>query len=418
LHAAAYAGKVSCVQRLIEGGCAIDGVDNQGNTALLCAAHHGHALCVANLINAHADTSAVDSQGRNALQLAQSNGHTLVSDVWAEAESQGCVNIESLAAKIEKTFTVKQEVEHLKKTVDEREKQQNMVEKNVTKTIGTMEELVMAFQSFVLTTDKRLAELESTKGQLAKIRDQHETELQGLEQKQAILIRKRELFDKMSVEAMNNLQKTTESLEVIAKLPHDIMEAQSPKNISSHAFNPLHSSNIIKGVQDDMQKNPKKGAFLLFAQPEFKPKERPKPLKRTSAPLPPLSSSSKVEPIRHHCNCRCHEPEHAAKVFHKSACCGYCPKCNEFFSGTFVFTKHLKTCDKPPVGDNDLDFENQQSDQDYTNADNGDEEEDQQDVEEQQVVAQEEANDRQSIMGKQSSMNSARTSMQQNSKKK
>jgi ankyrin repeat protein len=53
----------------------VNGVDADGNTALIEAARFGHDDVVAALLIARADVSAKNKQGKTALMLASEGGH-------------------------------------------------------------------------------------------------------------------------------------------------------------------------------------------------------------------------------------------------------------------------------------------------------------------------------------------------------
>ncbi|KAK1797807.1 hypothetical protein P4O66_008163, partial [Electrophorus voltai] len=75
LHAAAFAGRVDCVQLLLAHDAPVDAVDQSGRTALMMAAERGAVGAVeALLTSASADLGLTDQKGNTALHLACSNG--------------------------------------------------------------------------------------------------------------------------------------------------------------------------------------------------------------------------------------------------------------------------------------------------------------------------------------------------------
>lgn len=121
---------------------------------------------------------------------------------------------------------------------------------------------------------------------------------------------------------------------------------------------------VRKPWQDSIRPTPEHVFDPQFLVPDLPPLEQPKRLptvrpkslhRKPEAEvyiLPPIALPKKNQPLKHRCSCRCHEPGLTTVVKHKQPCCGFCPKCNNFFGGSFLFAKHLKECDKDP-GDGD-----------------------------------------------------------------
>ena len=80
LPAAAMAGDLGAVVRLVALGLAVDGVDAQGCTALLRAAGGGHLAVVDHLLGLHADASIAARTGATPLSAAISMRHAQVVD--------------------------------------------------------------------------------------------------------------------------------------------------------------------------------------------------------------------------------------------------------------------------------------------------------------------------------------------------
>lgn len=80
LPAAAMAGDLGAVVRLVALGLAVDGVDAQGCTALLRAAGGGHLALVDHLLGLHADASIAARTGATPLSAAISMRHANVVD--------------------------------------------------------------------------------------------------------------------------------------------------------------------------------------------------------------------------------------------------------------------------------------------------------------------------------------------------
>uniref|UniRef100_H2M614 Uncharacterized protein n=1 Tax=Oryzias latipes TaxID=8090 RepID=H2M614_ORYLA len=76
LHRATKVGNAQAVAALINGGCAVDLQDRDGNTALHEASWHGFSPCVKQLIKAGADVKVRNKVGNVALHLACLNAHT------------------------------------------------------------------------------------------------------------------------------------------------------------------------------------------------------------------------------------------------------------------------------------------------------------------------------------------------------
>ncbi|XP_055011357.1 ankyrin repeat domain-containing protein 6 [Boleophthalmus pectinirostris] len=75
LHQAAMVGNSETLSALIQGGCALDLQDRDGNTALHEASWHGFSTCVKLLVKAAADVNVRNKAGNIALHLASQNSH-------------------------------------------------------------------------------------------------------------------------------------------------------------------------------------------------------------------------------------------------------------------------------------------------------------------------------------------------------
>ncbi|XP_036928161.1 ankyrin repeat domain-containing protein 6 [Acanthopagrus latus] len=75
LHRAAMVGNSDTVAALIQGGCAMDLQDRDGNTALHEVSWHGFSNCVKLLVKAGADLHIRNKAGNTALHLACQNAH-------------------------------------------------------------------------------------------------------------------------------------------------------------------------------------------------------------------------------------------------------------------------------------------------------------------------------------------------------
>ncbi|CAK6977737.1 ankyrin repeat domain-containing protein 6 [Scomber scombrus] len=75
LHRAAMVGNSDAIAALIQGGCAVDLQDRDGNTALHEVSWHGFSQCVKLLIKAGADVHIRNKAGNTALHLACQNAH-------------------------------------------------------------------------------------------------------------------------------------------------------------------------------------------------------------------------------------------------------------------------------------------------------------------------------------------------------
>ncbi|XP_029937840.1 ankyrin repeat domain-containing protein 6 [Myripristis murdjan] len=75
LHRAAMVGNNDCMAALVQGGCAMDLQDRDGNTALHEVAWHGFSQCVKLLVKAGADIHVKNKAGNTALHLACQNAH-------------------------------------------------------------------------------------------------------------------------------------------------------------------------------------------------------------------------------------------------------------------------------------------------------------------------------------------------------
>ncbi|XP_061749628.1 uncharacterized protein LOC133548674 [Nerophis ophidion] len=75
LHEAAVVGNSATISLLIQGGCALDLQNKNGNTALHEASWHGFYQCVKLLLKAGADVNISNKAGHTALHLASQNAH-------------------------------------------------------------------------------------------------------------------------------------------------------------------------------------------------------------------------------------------------------------------------------------------------------------------------------------------------------
>ncbi|KAK5856942.1 hypothetical protein PBY51_010220 [Eleginops maclovinus] len=75
LHRAAMVGNRDSVAALIQGGCALDLQDKDGNTALHEVSWHGFSHCVKLLVKAGADVHISNKAGNTALHLSCQNAH-------------------------------------------------------------------------------------------------------------------------------------------------------------------------------------------------------------------------------------------------------------------------------------------------------------------------------------------------------
>lgn len=82
LRDVAQRGDVRSVLKLLDGGCAVDGVDASGGfTALLSASCHGHEEVVLELLRYHADVGGADERGLTPLHWAVAQRHVGVARV-------------------------------------------------------------------------------------------------------------------------------------------------------------------------------------------------------------------------------------------------------------------------------------------------------------------------------------------------
>ena len=73
---AASAGNADTVRTLLASPSVdVNGVDDQGNTALILAARLGHDDVVRSLLTARADVNITNNEGKTALMLAAAGGH-------------------------------------------------------------------------------------------------------------------------------------------------------------------------------------------------------------------------------------------------------------------------------------------------------------------------------------------------------
>ncbi|KAM9354787.1 ankyrin repeat domain-containing protein 6 [Pholidichthys leucotaenia] len=75
LHRSAMVGNSEAIAALIQGGCAVDLQDRDGNTALHEASWHGFLQCVKLLVKGGADVNVRNKAGNTALHLACQNAH-------------------------------------------------------------------------------------------------------------------------------------------------------------------------------------------------------------------------------------------------------------------------------------------------------------------------------------------------------
>jgi ankyrin repeat protein len=61
---AACQGYMAIVTALLEAGAEVDTVDDQGDTALICAAHKGYLAIVTALLEAGAEVDTVNDNGK------------------------------------------------------------------------------------------------------------------------------------------------------------------------------------------------------------------------------------------------------------------------------------------------------------------------------------------------------------------
>ncbi|KAM4625930.1 ankyrin repeat domain-containing protein 6 [Polymixia lowei] len=81
LHRAAMVGNNDAIAALVQGGCAMDLQDRDGNTALHEVAWHGFYQCVKLLVKAGADVHVRNKAGNTALHLACQNAHAQTARV-------------------------------------------------------------------------------------------------------------------------------------------------------------------------------------------------------------------------------------------------------------------------------------------------------------------------------------------------
>lgn len=83
---AASAGNADTVKTLlVSPNVDINGIDDQGNTALIQAARFGHDEVVRDLLVARADVTVKNSEGKTALILAAEGGHDRTVAVLTQA---------------------------------------------------------------------------------------------------------------------------------------------------------------------------------------------------------------------------------------------------------------------------------------------------------------------------------------------
>ncbi|XP_073683342.1 ankyrin repeat domain-containing protein 6 [Garra rufa] len=81
LHRAAVVGNRDAISALIQGGCALDLQDKEGNTALHEVSWHGFCSCVKLLVKAGANVQVKNKAGNTPLHLASQNGHSQTAQV-------------------------------------------------------------------------------------------------------------------------------------------------------------------------------------------------------------------------------------------------------------------------------------------------------------------------------------------------
>ncbi|XP_035023122.2 ankyrin repeat domain-containing protein 6 isoform X2 [Hippoglossus stenolepis] len=81
LHQAAMVGNSDAMTALIQGGCALDLQNRDGNTALHEVSWHGFSQCVKLLVKAGADVHIMNKAGNTALHLACQNAHAQTARV-------------------------------------------------------------------------------------------------------------------------------------------------------------------------------------------------------------------------------------------------------------------------------------------------------------------------------------------------
>lgn len=84
LPAAATAGDVAAIDKLLELGFPVDAIGHDGTTALIAACARGHASVATRLLDAHADGAAHTPDGTTALAAAACAGHVALVDLLAE----------------------------------------------------------------------------------------------------------------------------------------------------------------------------------------------------------------------------------------------------------------------------------------------------------------------------------------------
>ena len=83
---AASAGNADTVKTLlVSPNVDVNGIDDQGNTALIQAARFGHDEVVRDLLVAKADVTVKNSEGKTALMLAAEGGHDRTVAVLTQA---------------------------------------------------------------------------------------------------------------------------------------------------------------------------------------------------------------------------------------------------------------------------------------------------------------------------------------------
>ncbi|TKR94474.1 hypothetical protein L596_008750 [Steinernema carpocapsae] len=81
LHAAAFAGKVSCIERLVECGAYVSATDKDDLTPLHIAAERGHLDCCRRLVSFGAPVNALSQTERQTpLSSALINGHAEIAE--------------------------------------------------------------------------------------------------------------------------------------------------------------------------------------------------------------------------------------------------------------------------------------------------------------------------------------------------
>ena len=76
MHSAANKGQKETLEYLIENGADLEGINKDGQTALICSAMNGHLEALTNLVEKGSNVEATDEKMRTALHWAAINGHS------------------------------------------------------------------------------------------------------------------------------------------------------------------------------------------------------------------------------------------------------------------------------------------------------------------------------------------------------